>query len=200
MHSSTLSDCERGVCTNEDSLEETSATSPKYNMNLENNMHVFTFSYGGGVIAITTLYLLLIAGVSIPFLGDDGVRVIYKILIMAVLVIPILVCAIVAPVKLTVDDRAIVLHQVAHSITIPLEEVTRATVISSKMLDGSIRTFGSGGLMGYLGKFRNRALGNYTMYASSWKNHILIQTTTKTYVFTPDNPQKAIEAINKQIP
>ena len=162
-------------------------------------MHVFTFSYGGGVIAITTLYLLLIAGVSIPFWGDDGVRVIYKILIMAVLVIPILVCVIVAPVKLTVDDRAIVLHQVAHSITIPLEEVSRAAVISPKMLNGSIRTFGSGGLMGYLGKFRNRALGNYTLYASSWKNHILIQTTTKPHVFTPDNPQKAVEAINKQI-
>ena len=165
-------------------------------MNLANHTHTFGFSYSGGVIATTVLCLLLIAGCSIPLWGDNGLHVMYKILITAFVTVPILVCVAVAPVKLTVDERAIVLHQVAHTITIPVAEVTEAAIAPKEMLDGSIRTFGSGGLMGYLGKFRNRTLGNYILYASNSKHYILIRTAAKTYVFTPDDPQKAVETIN----
>ncbi|WP_373812815.1 PH domain-containing protein, partial [Porphyromonas loveana] len=53
------------------------------------------------------------------------------------------------------------------------EEVEVAP-IGKEALSGSIRTFGNGGLFGYAGFFRNKALGSYRMYIKRMKDLAVI--------------------------
>ncbi|MDR3326691.1 MAG: PH domain-containing protein [Prevotellaceae bacterium] len=60
-----------------------------------------------------------------------------------------------------------------------------------------IRTFGSGGLFGYLGKFENPQLGEFEMYATDSKNRFLVETQSKTYVFSCKDRDKLIRLFKR---
>lgn len=63
---------------------------------------------------------------------------------------------------------------------------------------GSVRTFGVGGLFGYLGWFRNATLGSYRAYATNEANTVVLEFDGKTVVVTPDAPADFVEAVHRQ--
>ncbi|WP_237065538.1 PH domain-containing protein [Microbulbifer guangxiensis] len=65
-------------------------------------------------------------------------------------------------------------------------------------MDGSIRTFGNGGLFGFIGLFRNKKLGRYRAFATDQKNAVVLRFPTHTLVITPDRPARAAELLNGQ--
>jgi hypothetical protein len=77
--------------------------------------------------------------------------------------------------------------------------VHSVTVVSNREISNSIRTFGSGGLFGYLGQFRNNLIGNYTMYATEKQNLIYVNTTKGKYIFSCSKPHEFIESANKKV-
>lgn len=77
-----------------------------------------------------------------------------------------------------------------------MSEIIETKRISKSDIDNSIRTFGSGGLFGYLGLFKNNRLGNYTMYATELNNLIFIRTCNKKYVFSCSHSKEVVEYIN----
>lgn len=89
-----------------------------------------------------------------------------KYLLAIVLLTTVIVGVGYMPFRLKANDEKITVRRLFGSIEISLSEVTRIRQISKSDIDGSMRTFGSGGLFGYLGRFKNDRLGNYSMYAT----------------------------------
>ena len=102
------------------------------------------------------------------------------------------------PMRLKANDEKVTVRRLFGSLEIPLNEVIDTRRIFKSEIDGSIRTFGSGGLFGYLGRFKNDRLGNYTMYATELNNLILVRTNNKKYVFSCSCPQEFVEFVNLQ--
>ena len=99
------------------------------------------------------------------------------------------------PIRLTIGNDKIILHRLFGAINIPIKDIIAIKAIPNSETAFSIRIFGSGGLFGYLGKFKNKILGNYTMYATNVNELILIRTDRKTYVFSCKNRDEFIESV-----
>lgn len=100
------------------------------------------------------------------------------------------------PLRLTIKNNKIILHRLIGSIHIPFKDIIELKGIPNSETAYSIRLLGSGGLCGYLGKFRNKKLGNYSMYATNLNELILIRTDRKAYVFSCKNRDEFIESFN----
>jgi hypothetical protein len=98
------------------------------------------------------------------------------------------------PVKLTADNERIAVKRLFGPLELSRNEITEIRLITKKTIDGSIRTFGSGGLFGYIGKFKSDIIGKYTMYATELDNLVLIRTKDdKQYVFSCSRPKEFID-------
>ncbi|MGV6827448.1 MAG: PH domain-containing protein, partial [bacterium] len=76
------------------------------------------------------------------------------------------------------------------------------TDLSSSQYDpqamaSSIRTFGNGGLFGFSGKYWNRELGSYKVYATNPENAVVLRLGKKVLVVTPDNPNDFVAALQR---
>jgi hypothetical protein len=141
------------------------------------------FKWSGGVVAITVVTLVFVAGgvVFVSLVKSAPWVVRYAV------GLPLVGCiawvATWIPLWLSVGDDGVVLKKVVGRIVIPAREIVEMRRIDKDVLRGSVRTFGSGGLFGFLGRFWNKRLGKYTMYITQWRNLLLIRTEDKTYVF-----------------
>ncbi len=62
----------------------------------------------------------------------------------------------------------------------------------------NIRTFGSGGLFGYFGRFHNSSHGHYTAYVGDIGQAFYITTKSgKTYLVSCKNREEFIKSINE---
>ena len=170
-------------------------------MGLENNCISVPFHWSTGVLAITIVTLLFVAGgafyiMSIKFPAE---MLWFKYLMMAVFSITVIVGMSYAPIRLKANDKKITVKMLFHSRKIPLSDVTGVKRISEFDTSNSLRTFGSGGLFGYLGRFKNDKLGSYNMYATELNNLILVRSSNKNYVFSCSRPNEFIEFVNLQI-
>lgn len=103
------------------------------------------------------------------------------------------------PIRLQADGERIRIRRLFGTLEIPLSEVTDAKPISELDLDDSIRTFGSGDFFGYLGRFRNKRLGNYTMYATDLNRLIRVDTARRKYVFSCERPEEFAEFVRGRL-
>lgn len=78
---------------------------------------------------------------------------------------------------------------------IPLADVVTATA-DPQAMRWSIRLFGSGGLFGFFGWFRNKTLGTYRAYGTDPKNTVVLKLRQRTIVVTPHDPARFVAEIN----
>jgi hypothetical protein len=170
-------------------------------MGFENNNISVLFHWSGGVWAITIVTLAVLAGAGffITTLNWPKMMLWLKYLLLAIFLITVIVGVGYMPIRLKANDETITVRRLIGSLEIPLSEVTVVSRISKSDIDGSIRTFGSGGSFGYLGRFQNSRLGNYTMYATELNNLILIRTDNKKYVFSCTKAQDFVDYINSRL-
>jgi len=93
------------------------------------------------------------------------------------------------PLYTYVDEDVIRVQQLIGNTTFRRSQVTLKR-LSDHDMDGLIRTFGSGGLGGYIGFFQNARLGRFYMLALSRKDLVLVSTLEgKQFVihFPPQN-------------
>lgn len=93
------------------------------------------------------------------------------------------------PLYTYVDEDVIRVQQLVGNTTFRRSQVTLRR-LTSRDLDGMIRSFGSGGVGGYIGFFQNAQLGRFYMLAVSRNNLALVSTVEgKQYVihFPPQN-------------
>ena len=104
------------------------------------------------------------------------------------------------------DKNEIVIKRPIGDIKIKIADIDEVRKIEVTDMLGTIRVFGSRGLFGYIGRFRNRILGNFNLYATNNKNRILIVTDErKKMILSPDeltfldDLKKELEKRNKKL-
>jgi len=101
-----------------------------------------------------------------------------------------------APRGYAIEEGVLRIDRRLYPVVIPLDSIRTVEPLPAERLAGSLRTLGSGGFFGYYGRFRNRILGSYRMYATRGDGYVLVRGSS-TYVLTPDSPQLFIEALQR---
>lgn len=142
------------------------------------------------------LIVLLLTGIQIIIIGFFMYLVIkekiiaYKLINVSVVLV-LGYFLIKMPISTTVDEHSICIKQICGKTTF-LKKDFVINRISKQDLQGTVRIFGSGGMGGYLGIFRNKKFGKFRMLAVSNKDLWLLKNNAnnKSYLINlPSNYQ-----------
>ncbi len=165
-----------------------------------NNISIpFHWSVSVWVITILVLIILIVAEFYIASLNWPTMMLWLKYLLTIVFFATIIIGVYYMPILLKANNEKITVTRLFYPLEIPTNEIVELKQIPKSYIDSSIKTCGSDGLFGYLGRFKNKRLGNYSMYATELNNLILVHTRGKKYVFSCSRPQEFVEFINSQL-
>lgn len=164
---------------------------------MKNSRISFTCPWSLGVTVITTITIIILVASTYFIWNDDfpSSMLWFKYTLIVVFIATIIGGLGYMPIRLIIENDKIILHRLFGAINIPIKDIIEIKAIEKSETAFSIRVFGSGGLFGYLGKFKNKKLGYYTMYATDINELILIRTARKTYVFSCRNRDEFIESV-----
>jgi hypothetical protein len=91
---------------------------------------------------------------------------------------------------------SVLVHRLGWSTTIPLEELKDVRV-DPGVTRGSIRTFGNGGLFGFVGHFRNGVLGAYRAYLTDPDLAVVLDLGSRRVVVSPERPNLFAEEVRR---
>ena len=100
-----------------------------------------------------------------------------------------------APAGYRLEGDELIVKRNLGETRIPLRGLKDARPLSRSEVRGTIRTFGVGGLFGYYGKFYSFSLGSQTWYVTDRSRIVLLETATRKYLVSPDNPEALISSI-----
>jgi len=109
-------------------------------------------------------------------------------------------CVAYSPRGYVVRGRSILVKRLAGTVRIPLDGVREARRATPDDFRGCIRLWGSGGLFGYYGVFSTNNLGKSTWYVTNRSNSIVVITDAKTLLFSPDDTDAFLTAIQPAAP
>lgn len=94
-----------------------------------------------------------------------------------------------SPQRLEVSESQITILRRYNSVTILRSTIIAIEPLSAKDMRWTVNLGGCGGLFGYFGRFSNRRLGEFTMYATAMDNLYLITTAdSKKWVINCSEP------------
>lgn len=93
-----------------------------------------------------------------------------------------------------IEDGELKILRLGWSKNIDLSEIKNVKY-SPHAMTGSVRTFGIGGLFGYVGYFRNSILKSYKAYVTHRDKTVVLTTEDGEIVISPDDPEAFVAAI-----
>lgn len=171
-------------------------------MALEYNVFSSPFRWSGTTIIITLAALALLAGacVFLKVYKWPTALLWFKCLLIIVFLSTVVIGVGFMPIKLTANENIVSVKRLFGALTIPRSEIVESRELLKPEIVKSVRTFGSGGLFGYLGHFSNSIIGEYTMYATDLDHLVLIRTHNRVFVFSCSNPQEFIDYLQRKHP
>ncbi len=100
----------------------------------------------------------------------------------------------------TVSQQAIIVRRLIGDVRFPLESLREARRATRDDFCGTIRLWGSGGMFGYYGLFRTSKLGKCRWYVTNRGNTVVVSTAAKTALFSPDDVDGFLAAIQASVP
>ncbi len=112
-----------------------------------------------------------------------------KMFMIIVLVTAVMIfTALFMPKSFTINPSVLKITQVGFSRIIPMENIDSIEPVGSGELGFSIRTFGSGGFLGYLGKFWYKNIGHVTAYVTDRSKILLVRLKNgRKILISPDD-------------
>jgi hypothetical protein len=93
-----------------------------------------------------------------------------------------------APQSYLVTGTELIINRRIGKVKFALTDLKEVRLLSPDEMKGTFRTFGTGGLFGYFGKFYIPGIGHSTFYTTQRKNKILIETSdSRKIIITPDD-------------
>lgn len=86
----------------------------------------------------------------------------------------------------------------ARPIAIPLATIIEVSLVDE--LGPVVRVMGAGGLFGYFGRYRSRALGSVRMYATRRRDFVLVRTDAAVWLLTPEPRRAFVDALRADAP
>ncbi len=100
----------------------------------------------------------------------------------------------------TVSKESLIIHKLVGRRVVVLNDINAAFAVKPEALRWSLRTFGSGGLFGYFGKFYNDKFGDMTWYATRVSHFVMVELKDGRHlVLTPDQ-DGLDEEVMRQLP
>jgi hypothetical protein len=100
----------------------------------------------------------------------------------------------------SIVDRSIIVRRLVGDVRIPLDDIRELRAAAADDLRGCIRLWGSGGLFGWYGLYRTSKLGMCRWYVTNRGNAVVVIAGRKTTVFSPDDADGFIAAIQASVP
>lgn len=100
-----------------------------------------------------------------------------------------------SPKRYVVSHRSVTVQRLAGNLVIPLDGAREARLATAVDFKGAIRLWGNGGLFGYYGLFRTSRLRKCSWYMTSRRNAVVVVTDQRTALFSPDDVQGFLAAI-----
>jgi hypothetical protein len=105
-----------------------------------------------------------------------------------------------SPRSYTISERSILVKRLIGTVRIPLDGIREARIATPDDFRDCIRLLGNGGLFGYYGQFSTAKLGECKWYVTNQSNAVVIVTRTGTTVFSPDDANGFLAAIQASVP
>ncbi|MCD7963631.1 MAG: PH domain-containing protein [Rikenellaceae bacterium] len=99
------------------------------------------------------------------------------------------------PVRLTFEEGSIIIKKVVGRVIIPSAVIVSLSEVPGSTFTKSTQIIGSGGLFGFIGRFSNKGIGEFTALATRKKNLLLVRTIHKNYVFNCDRRRELLKTI-----
>ena len=163
---------------------------------MKDNKITSAFPMSALVIIITTLYNLLILAMVYNAFRSSIIAL--EIISLVFLISP----AFFIPLRLVVDEESLRIWRPIGKVEIRLDDIKSCSVIedSRSLFDKTIRTFGSGGLYGFLGHFKHDRYGKMRMFVTHPKQCFLIRTKDgRSFVVSSPKPKEIVEFINGRL-
>jgi len=158
----------------------------------------FRAPWGTTTIAVTGLTCILFVGIVLLALWI-GQRVNTSVMVLLV-VLPVavlLVAAIFSVRGYAIAGQTLQIQRLGWITSISLTELQSAEVIPSAMRN-SLRTWGNGGLFGFVGRFRNAELGPYQAFATDLERTVVLTFPTRKIVLSPENPDEFVASVSQR--
>lgn len=111
-------------------------------------------------------------------------------LVIMILIVTSAVALLMSPNYYELSQTTLIIKKIFGEKIIKINSIKEIISVESQDLRFSIRLFGSGGFMGYFGKYSNLKFGMMNWYATQRKNYLLITTVdNQKIIITPDSPQ-----------
>ena len=134
--------------------------------------------------------------VAVPFIALSFLTEAYsavgwmKYLLAAIFLVVILIVVGVMPLSLEADKAGVRLRRVFGSLVIPASAIVECRRIDNSYFEGSTKVFS-------IGKIKKSSNGRwYTMYATEFKNLVLVQTERMDYIFSCTKQDEFVEFVN----
>lgn len=82
---------------------------------------------------------------------------------------------------------------------VPLTGLVRVAA-DPRLLAGSLRVFGNGGLFSFSGCFRNREVGPYRAFVTDWTRAVVLYVPGRAVVVSPADPAAFVRAVAARFP
>ncbi len=158
-----------------------------YKTSLDNFAKAITFG-------VTILFSIIIIG-QYSIIKDAGRAV--PIYTTAALLLIYFSAFAFMPINYNLTNDKLIIHRFFIDVKIERTQIKSVELIDKENIRWSFRTFASGGLFGYFGKFVNSKLGKMTWYATRKDRIVLVQTIdNRKIILTPNDPLKFIADFN----
>ena len=136
---------------------------------------------------MTIRFIIFFSVVIFALVQSDQEFVFWPVSIM----IAVIVTAYLMIPKIDLEQGSLKIKNTFVDIQVPVKSIKYVELITKTGFN--LRTFGIGGLFGYFGYFN----GNDVWYVTNVRKKVKIQTERKTYLISPEEPQKFINEIEK---
>jgi hypothetical protein len=166
----------------------------------EKGFYTVPFVWNKTLWVMTFAVFALWIGVSVWSLwklntSSDATPFLIELIVFNVIMLPvILICEGLAPQRLEISKKQLVILRRYKSITIRADEVLSVDKLPKNALRGAVRTWGVGGFFGYFGRYYQGSIGSFQLYATSFDNLFLIRLANgKKIVISCSEPEKMKE-------
>ncbi len=128
------------------------------------------------VISSITLALLTLFTIWMFYLYAQNATIMTLLAALVMLLTSLITCALM-PLRVYVAEKGIILQLLLGTIFVPSEEIVKIEPFPNQ--GATIRLFGSGGLMGFIGFFSNSVIGNFTAFATDIEHATIIYRKSK---------------------
>jgi hypothetical protein len=102
-------------------------------------------------------------------------------------------CYCLKPLGYEITHGELIISRYLGNVSIPRSDIQQVSLLSQESIKRSIRTFGNGGLFGYVGKFYNRTMGKMTWYITRRDSLVLVETKDgRKILLSPDEPEQFV--------